>query len=60
MRDTAGTCTFSPRVASIGPGASVVFNGTSPLIDDGAAPGSAGRIEVKVSETTFTLAAPLP
>lgn len=60
VRDTAGTCTFSPRVATIGAGASVVFNGTTPLIDDGAAPGSAGRIEVKVSETTFTLTAPLP
>ncbi len=60
VRDTAGTCTFSPRVASIGASASVVFNGTTPLIDDGAASGSAGRIEVKVSETTFTLTAPLP
>jgi hypothetical protein len=60
VRDTAGTCTFSPRVASIGAGRSVVFNGTTPLIDDGAASGSAGRIEVKVSETTFTLTAPLP
>jgi hypothetical protein len=38
----------------------VVFNGTSPLIDDGAAAGAAGRIEVKVSESTFSLAAPLP
>jgi hypothetical protein len=60
VRDTAGACTFSPRVASIAPGASVVFNGTTPLIDDGAASGTAGRIEVKVSETTFTLTAPLP
>ena len=60
VRDPAGACTFSPRVASIGAGGSVVFNGTSPLIDDGAAAGSAGRIEVKVSETTFSLAAPLP
>jgi hypothetical protein len=60
VRDAGGTCTFSPRVTSIGPGASVVFNGTSPLIEEGAAAGSAGRIEVKVSETTFSLAAPLP
>ncbi|MGI8983989.1 MAG: hypothetical protein ACR2HM_05585 [Acidimicrobiales bacterium] len=60
VRDTAGACTASPRVASVGAGASVVFNGTSPLIDEGAAPGSAGRIEVKVSETTFSLSAPLP
>jgi hypothetical protein len=60
VRDAAGACTFSPRVASIGPGASVVFNGTSPLIDEAATTGSAGRIEVKVSETTFSLTAPLP
>ena len=60
VRDAAGTCTFSPRVASIGPGASVVFNGTSPLIDETAAAGAAGKVEVKVSETGFSLAAPLP
>ena len=60
VRDAAGACTFSPRVASIGAGASVVFNGTSPLIDETATTGSAGRIEVKVSETTFSLIAPLP
>jgi hypothetical protein len=60
VRDAAGTCTFSPRVASIGPGASVVFNGTSPLIEETAVAGAAGRIEVKVSETTFSLTAPLP
>lgn len=60
LRDTSGTCTFAPRVPSIGAGSSVVFEGTSPAIDAGAAPGSAGRIEVKVSETQFTLAAPVP
>jgi len=60
VRDTAGSCTSSPRVTSIGPGGSAVFNGTTPPIEEGAAAGSAGRIEVKVSETTFTLAAPLP
>jgi hypothetical protein len=60
VRDTAGACTFSPRVASIGPGASVVFKGTSPAIDETAAAGTAGRIEVKVSENTFSLAAPVP
>lgn len=60
VRDAAGTCTFSPRVASIGAGASVVFNGTSPLIEEGAGAGAAGRIEIKVSESTFSLTAPLP
>jgi hypothetical protein len=60
VRDPAGACTFSPRVTSIGPGGSVVFNGTSPPIEEGAAKGASGRIEVKVSETTFSLAAPLP
>ena len=60
VRDAAGACTFSPRVASIGPGLSVVFNGTSPLVEEGAAAGAAGRIEVKISETAFSLSAPLP
>jgi hypothetical protein len=60
VRDAGGTCTGSPRVASIGAGASVVFNGTSPLIEETAAAGAAGRVEVKVSETTFGLSAPLP
>ena len=60
VKDASGSCTFAPRVPSIGPGASVVFKGTSPPIDEGAAPGTAGRIEVKVSESAFTLAAPVP
>jgi len=60
LRDPAGSCTFSPRVPSIAPGASVVFRGTSPAIDEAAAAGSAGQIEVKVSETTFSLMAPVP
>ncbi|MGI8806527.1 MAG: hypothetical protein ACR2KK_01490 [Acidimicrobiales bacterium] len=60
MRDSAGACTFSPRQPSIGPGASAVFRGTSPAIDVAAGAGSAGQIEVKVSETTFSLAAPVP
>ena len=60
VRDTAGACTFAPRVPSIAPGASVVFKGTSPAIEEGAAPGSAGRLEVKVSESSFTLGAPVP
>jgi hypothetical protein len=60
VRDPAGACTFTPRVASLGPGSSAVFNGTTPPIEEGAAKGSSGRIEVKVSETTFSLAAPLP
>ena len=60
VRDPAGACTFSPRIPSIGPGASAIFQGTSPAIDDAAGEGTAGRIEVKVSETTFSLAAPVP
>ena len=60
VKDTSGACTFSPRVPSIGPGASVVFKGTSPAIDEAAAAGTAGRIEVKVSESNFSLAAPVP
>ncbi|HEX2118823.1 MAG TPA: hypothetical protein VHF91_06540 [Acidimicrobiales bacterium] len=60
VKDPSGTCTFSPRVTSISPGGSVVFRGTTPAIDEGAAAGSAGRIEVKVSESAFSLAAPIP
>jgi len=60
LRDPSGACTFTPKVPALSPGASVVFNGTSPAIDQAAAPGSAGRIEVSVSESRFTLAAPVP
>lgn len=60
VRDPTGACTSTPRVAAIGPGASVVFNGSSPAVDPAAAPGSAGRIQVSVSENNFTLVAPLP
>lgn len=60
VRDASGACTFTPKVAAIGPGASVVFNGTSPGFDAAAAPGSAGRIQVSVSENQFALVAPLP
>lgn len=60
VRDAAGACTFSPRQPSIGPGASAVFKGSTPAIDAAAGSGSAGQIEVKVSETTFSLAAPVP
>jgi hypothetical protein len=60
VRDTSGACTFAPRVPSIPAAASVTFKGTSPAVDAAAAPGSAGRLEVKVSESTFSLVAPLP
>lgn len=60
VRDAAGACTFAPRVPSIPPGGSVTFKGTSPPIEETASPGSAGRIEVRASESSFALAAPLP
>ena len=60
VRDPGGTCTFAPRVPPLAPGGSVVFKGTSPAIDETAAAGSAGAIEVKVSESTFSLSAPVP
>ncbi len=60
LRDPAGACTFSPRQASIAAGASAAFMGTSPAIDATAARGSAGQIEVKVSETTFSLSQRVP
>ena len=60
VRDASGACTFTPRVPSIGPGGSVVFNGNSPAIDAAAGPGAAGRIQVSVSENTFSLTVPVP
>lgn len=60
VRDAGGTCTFAPRVGPLAPGATVVFKGTSPAIDESAAAGAAGAIEVRVSESTFALSVPLP
>lgn len=60
VRDAGGTCTFAPRVGPIAPGATVVFKGTSPAIDEAAAAGAAGAIEVRVSESAFALSAPVP
>lgn len=60
VRDAGGPCTFAPRVGPLGPGATVVFKGTSPAIDEAAAAGAAGAIEVRVSESTFALSVPLP
>jgi len=60
VRDPSGACTFTPKVPGLAAGASVVFNGSSPAIDQAAAPGTAGRIEVNVSESRFTLSAPVP
>lgn len=56
VKDQAGACTFAPRLPSIAPGATVTFEGATPPVDEG----SEGRVEVKVSESAFTLAAPLP
>ena len=55
-----GQCTFTPRVASIGPGETITFRGTSPAIALGGAPGSVGKIEVSASESRFSVAAPVP
>lgn len=60
VRDPAGTCTFTPRVASIGAGQSVVYRGSTPAVAADAAAGSAGQVEVAVSETRFSLSAPVP
>lgn len=60
VRDPSGTCTYTPRVASIAAGSSVVFNGTTPAIDSTAAPGAGGQIQVSVSENAFSLVAPVP
>jgi len=49
--EPGGDCDFTPRPAPIPAGASVVLRGTAP---DGS-----GRVEVAVSETRFSLAAPV-
>ena len=60
VRDPSGACTYTPKVAAIPAGSSVVFNGTTPAIDSTAAPGAAGKITVSVSENAFSLVAPVP
>ncbi|MFP5319713.1 MAG: hypothetical protein ACLGI2_15625 [Acidimicrobiia bacterium] len=60
VKDRAGSCTFTPRVPQIAAGESVVYSGTTPAITADAAPGSAGQVEVAVSETRFSLSAPVP
>jgi hypothetical protein len=60
VRDPGGTCTFTPRVSSLGAGESVAYRGTTPAVASDAAPGSAGAVEVNVSETRFSLSAPVP
>ena len=60
VRSGAAGCTFTPRMASIGPGESVTFRGTSPAIATTAASGSVGKIVVSASETTFSVSAPVP
>ncbi len=60
VRDSSGTCSFTPHDGALEAGASVTLPGATPTIDDNAAPGSAGRVEVAVSENDFTLGAPVP
>jgi hypothetical protein len=55
-----GACSFTPRVAEVRPRTSVVFVGSTPEIDARAAPGTAGRVEVGISENTFSLMLPIP
>ena len=60
VKDRSGACTFTPRVPSIGAGESVVYRGSTPAVTANAAAGSAGQVEVAVSETRFSLSAPVP
>ena len=60
VRDPSGSCTFTPKVPQIAPGASAVFPGTTPALEEAAAPGTAGQIQVSVSESRFSLLAPVP
>jgi len=60
VRDSSGTCSFTPHEPDLEGGASVVLPGATPAIDDGAAPGSAGRVEVAISENMFSVGLPVP
>lgn len=60
VKDRSGACTFTPRVPQIAGGDSVVYRGTTPAIAADAVAGSAGQVEVAVSETRFSLSAPVP
>ncbi len=60
VRDSSGTCSFTPHDGALDAGASVTLPGATPAIDDKAAAGSAGRVEVAISENDFTLAVPVP
>jgi len=60
VQDRSGACTFTPRVPSIGAGESIVYRGSTPAVAAGAASGAAGQVEVAVSETRFSLNAPVP
>ena len=60
LREPSGTCTFTPRVAGIGPGESVTFDGATPEIDASSRPGVAGRCELSISENPFSLAVVVP
>ena len=51
VRDPTGGCSFAPRLAPIPGGASVVLRGVAP---DGP-----GRVEVNLSESRFSLVAPV-
>ncbi|HEX3393270.1 MAG TPA: hypothetical protein VHS52_01975 [Acidimicrobiales bacterium] len=60
VRDSSGTCSFTPHEPDIAGGASVVLPGATPAIADSAGPGSAGRVEVAISESAFSVGVPVP
>ncbi len=60
VRDSSGTCSFTPHDGALEAGASVTLPGATPAIDDNAPPGSAGRVEVALSENDFAMGAPVP
>jgi len=60
VRDSSGTCSFTPHDGALDAGASMTLPGATPATDDNAAPGSAGRVEVALStpSASATLASP--
>ena len=60
VQDPAGACTFTPRGPALEPGATVSFSGTTPLFVGDGKPGSAGAVQVAVSESDFAVSVPVP
>lgn len=60
VRNSSGACSFTPHETALEAAASVVLPGATPAISDSAPAGSAGRVEVAISENDFSIGVPVP